>query len=317
MPPDSASDSPTPPGCAGLGRLLREHRAWLEEHGETVVGSGILRRGQLSACLHTAYGPPGQDKGPDNQDYALAWAPPDGDAGRSPRLALALADGLTSSFRAEWAAEAACWAALRRLVEDDPARDPLGRARRAFAAAGDVLASTADEMAADPRASCPPGQFVSTWKYILQRGLLLQTTLTLAWLDGNRLRAALVGDAGVLWRERDLDDPGRPADRVLAQCDLTTQQVRALGPAAGAAEFDAWVEQPRRTPFLCALFTDGLGRGLGECPFTLLDEAERLYAAREENPARVCIEQVIEQRPTDFADNLTLILIREDPALAA
>ena len=70
----------------------------------------------------------------------------------------------------------------------------------AFNEAGLTIGRLADELARDPEASCPDGQFVSTWKYILKKGGLFQTTLTLAWLDGDHFRIAMVGDGGALWR---------------------------------------------------------------------------------------------------------------------
>jgi hypothetical protein len=65
-------------------------------------------------------------------------------------------------------------------------------------------------------------------------------------------------------------------------------------------------------PFLCALSTDGIGRGLGTSPLTLLDELEKLQAAGEANPARRFIEQAIQRRPKDFNDNVTLAVLRAE-----
>ena len=169
-------------------------------------------------------------------------------------------------------------------------------------------------MARDPEASCPPGQFLSTWKYILKKGGLFQTTLTLAWLDRDFLRIAMVGDGGAVWRSYRATPPGqRATDRVLAACDLDSQQVCALGPADRCVrEFDCWHEEELNGPFLCALHTDGVGRGLGGNPLALLDELEELQAAGVENPARRFIEQAIAERPQDFDDNLTLAVIRAE-----
>ncbi len=148
----------------------------------------------------------------------------------------------------------------------------------------------------------------------MKKGGLFQTTLTLAWLDGDHFRMAMVGDGGALWRGYRGPRDGRQAtDRILAACDLDSQQVYALGPAERCVrEFDCWHEEELNGPFLCALSTDGIGRGLGTSPLTLLDELEGLQAAGEENPARRFIERAIQQRPKDFDDNLTLAVIRAE-----
>ncbi len=87
---------------------------------------------------------------------------------------------------------------------------------------------------------------------------------------------AMVGDGGALWRG--YRGPARrpqATDRVLAACDLDSQQVYALGPADRCVQdFDCWHEEELNGPFLCALSTDGIGRGQGASPTVLLDELE-------------------------------------------
>jgi hypothetical protein len=297
-------------GHPEFDRLLQENRAWLAERGEIVVGSGAFQSGRLAAAIHSDFGPADQDKAT-NQDYALAWRPPD-EAQQRLRFVLALGDGLTTSFRAESAAALACWVGVRALVENVAPAQPLDLARLAFTEAGLTIGRLADNLARDPELSCPRGQFLSTWKYILKKGGLFQTTLTLAWLDGDHFRLAVLGDGGVLWRDyRGTRDSPHAADRVLAACDLDSQQVCALGPAQRCVrDFDCWHEEQIDGPFLCALSTDGIGRGQGLSPMELLNELERLQAAGVENPARQFIERAIEQRPKDYDDNLTLAVIR-------
>ena len=127
-----------------------------------------------------------------NQDYALAWWPSAAEARQPLRFVLALADGLTTSFRSECASALACWVAVRALVENIRVPGPADLARLAFNEAGESIGRLADGLAADPEASCPEGQFLSTWKYILRKGGLFQTTLTLAWLDRDCFRIAMV-----------------------------------------------------------------------------------------------------------------------------
>ncbi len=176
--------------------------------------------------------------------------------------------------------------------------------------AGESLGRLAEELAREPEASCPAGQFLSTWKYILRKGLLLQSTLTLAWLDRRFLYVAMIGDGGGVWRGYGASPgAGRADDRVLAECDLARHQVRALGPAErNLREFDCWRQQELHGRFLCVLHTDGIGRGMGGKPLRLLDEMEELRGAGE-NAARRFIERAIEERPQDFDDNLTLAVI--------
>ena len=153
---------------------------------------------------------------------------------------------------------------------------------------------------------------MSTWKYILRKGVLFQSTLTLAWLDRHFFRVAMVGDGGAVWRSYRTTGQGRPAeDRVLAQCDLDRHAVCAIGPAdRNVREFDCWREEQAGGPFLCALHTDGVGRGLGRNPTALLDELETSESLSAENASRRFIRQAVEQRPRSFDDNLTLAVIR-------
>jgi hypothetical protein len=306
----TAADLPSI-GHPDFDLLLRENQAWLAQRGELIVGSGAFQCGRFSGSIHSDFGPVDQDK-TTNQDYALAWYPSAAETRPRLRFALALGDGLTTSFRSESASALACWVGIRALIEHIGVANPQELARLAFCEAGLTIGRMADELARAPEASCPEGQFLSTWKYILKKGGLFQTTLTLAWLDDAYFRIAMVGDGGVLWRGyHGSFDPPKGIDRTLAACDLDSQQVRALGPVDRCVrEFDFWHEEELNGPFLCALSTDGIGRGRGASPLALLDELEGLQAAGEENSARRFIEQSIRQRPKDFDDNLTLAVIR-------
>jgi hypothetical protein len=297
-------DEPPASGSPDVDRVVRECRTWLAECGELIVGSGGFRAGPFSGSIHCDFGPPTQDKST-NQDYALVWRPATDDNAQ-PRLVLALADGLTNSFRSECAASMACWTAVRALIEASGTKPPDDLARHAFNDAGQTIARIAEEFCRDPEASCPEGQFLSTWKYILKKGGLFQTTLSLAWIDERHFNLAIIGDGGALWRS------SKSNDRVLAACNLESQQVHALGPADPLVhEFECWRQEPIDGPFLCALMTDGVGRGIGQQPFMLLDELERHQAGGADNEAREYIELAIRNRPKDFDDNLTLAVIRD------
>jgi serine/threonine protein phosphatase PrpC len=310
MSQDADSDEPFtfPPA---FDHVIRENQAWLAERGRTIIGSGCFQSGPLSASVHTDFGPEDQDKEA-NQDYAVAWLPYDEETRRRFRFVVALGDGLTTSFRSEWASALVCSVASRALADGNAGLEPIELAKYAFNEAGGSLGRLADQLARAPEASCPPGQFASTWKYILRKGMLFQSTLTLAWLDQHFFRVAMVGDGGAVWRScRAPAHSQRAVDHVLAQCDLDQHQVCALGPAdRNVREFDCWHEEELDGPFLCALHTDGVGRGLGDNPTALLDQLEELQTAGEENTARRFIEQAVEQRPREFEDNLTLAVIR-------
>jgi hypothetical protein len=311
---DQAADADNMPfsGPPEFDRLIRGHQAWLAERGETIIGSGCFRAERLTGSLHSDFGPQSQDKDT-NQDYALAWLPHDAKMRERFQFLLALGDGLTTSYQSEWASALVCSVALRALLEGDPSLPPQALVRDAFNQAGRSLGLLADEMSRDPQASCPPGQFLSTWKYILRKGALFQTTLTLAWLDQHFLRLAMIGDSGGAWRERLASPRGQVADRVLAECDLEQHRVCALGPTDGdVREFDCWREESLDGPFLCALYTDGVGRGLGGNSSALLDELETLEMEGVENPARRFIQRAIEECPRRYDDNLTLAVIRAE-----
>jgi serine/threonine protein phosphatase PrpC len=320
---------PSGTGSPGIDLVVRENRAWLAERGELVVGSGSFCAGPYSGSIHCDFGPPTQDKNA-NQDYALAWRPTADGERRLPRLVLALADGLTNSFRSEWAAAAACWVAVRVVVEGSRTAAPQELARFAFNEAGHTIVRAAEEFSRDPETSCPEGQFLSTWKYILKKGGLLQTTLTLAWIDADHFNLAIIGDGGALWRgyarptaekvafrsakEAALSrSERRQSDRVLAACNLESQQVHALGPADPFVhEFDHWRQERCAGPFVCALMTDGIGRGIGANSLRLLDDLEAYDAAGSVNSAREFIARSVRERPKDFDDNLTLAIVRRE-----
>jgi len=283
-------------------------RRQLYEHGEIRVGCGSFDLGFVHGSLYTGFGPRTQDKDT-NQDYALAWWPHSDKSGTRVRFALALADGVTDSYRAEWGAALACWAALRDLSQANNSDEATAVGERAFVAAGNAIADLANELARDPRASCPEGQFLSTWRYMLLNGRLLETTLSLLWVEDERLCLAIVGDAGALWRVHD----SSPSDqgRVLAQCDLATSVVRALGPRCPTVvPFDCWGEESLSDGFLCTLFTDGIGRSLGTDPLMILDDLDKLEAAAVPNQAHSYIEQALADRPEQFDDNVTLAIVR-------
>jgi len=288
---------------------------WLGRAGELVVGSGCLHSGATTLAVHTDFGPPGQDK-ETNQDYALAWGSDHRSQVAKPLLAIALADGVTSSYRSEWASELVCAVALRKLVEQLISHEatattpefPRAVVEIAFADACGALQEIAKNMEASPKDFCPPGQFLLTWKYILRKGLLLQSTLTLAWIQDDWFRLAMVGDSGLLWREGGASE----AEEVLAP-DLSTNAVNVLGPRTGQPPpFDSLEQRPWSAQVQCALFSDGVGRGClksqKSCAW-LLDRLARSQAENHLNPAQECLRQIIAGGDPAYDDNLTLAFL--------
>jgi hypothetical protein len=316
--PDASPGESDLTGAGLVADRARPLLLWLRQAGQLVVGTGCLQNGSTTLALHTDYGPPAQDK-ETNQDYALAWSSGPRPGASEPVMALALADGVTSSYRSEWASELACAVALHKLVEcltrppiiAQASDAPSDIARNAFAAAGRALQEVAQQLEVRPEASCPPGQFLSTWKYILRKGVLLQTTLTLAWLQKGLFRLAMVGDGGVLWRERRLDST--PQDEVLAEADLSTNEVHVLGPRTPEpGAFDLWMERPWTRSMVCAISSDGVGRGVQKAKLSLLNGLAELQAQDVANPAEAFIRQIVETGDPAFDDNLTLALLTRE-----
>ncbi len=312
MSPHSALDDLPSTGDERLDSVIRAHLDHLAQRGCLIIETGRSRCNRFDIALHTDFGPLEQDKAK-NQDYALVWQPSRAESGDRLQFALALSDGLTSSFWSERAAVLACWVAMGVLVDRKATLAPEELARSSFDAAGRAIGQFVDDLRRDPEAARPRDQpYASTWRFMLERGRLMQTTLMLAWVAREDFHLAIVGDGGALWRDYATTGSGRErTDRILAQCDPETQQVQALGPNTPRfVAWDRWVRVPITGPFLCALFTDGIGRGLGDAPSRLLDDLERSHRGEADNPPRQFILRAIAERPADFQDNLTLASFR-------
>lgn len=294
-----------------LTELIKAQRERLECCGRIIEQSGSDQAGGVLVSLHSDYGPPDQDKGAKNQDFGLIWCSSETESASVPRLVIAIADGVTASSRSEWGASLACWMAVRTLVERSAELLPFDLAQAAFDAAGRSIGEVADVLAANPQESRPAMRKPSTWQYILGQGKLLQTTLMLAWLDQNTLRIASVGDGGAVWRGLNQETQRETCDQVFAHCDLETNQVNCLGPSDRAGlPFDVWIERPIDGPFLCAFYTDGVGRSLGDTPLTLLDGLEQMFTSNNMDISRSYLEKALSERPQDFIDNITLASLR-------
>lgn len=281
-----------------LSQHLAPHRSWLQESGSLRESSGVLTTDQDFLALHTHFGPSNQDKST-NQDYALAWM---GERG----LIVALADGLTDSFRSEWAAKLACFTAVHSLADATSGFEPQKKVEAAITAANFALARLVDTLARDAEASCPSGLPLYTWQWMLNgRRSLFQTTLTLAWLEVQSLRLGIVGDGAFVLHT---DDPLETI--VETKCSMTTEQVHALKPFPQASiSLDIYWEKELSRPFFCALCTDGIARGFGLDLEALLRQFIPRANGATGNSAEDFLNRMVYERPREFDDNLTLAVL--------
>jgi hypothetical protein len=274
--------------------------------GALCVKSGCLEGTCRRSWVHSEFGPAVQEKDT-NQDYVIAWK--DRSETEEPKefWAIVMADGVTSSHRAEWAAELACWTSLARLVELRRNVEARELAMRSIHAAGGAVGGMGDLFRKKPEMYRPDDEFPATWEYILSEGLLLQTTLTLVWWDGC-LHIAIVGDGAAAIRE--LNDG---ACRIVAGSDFETCGVHAIGPNnRQVAEPDVWNTMDVTMPFSLAVFTDGVGRGVAADASEIFAHADATIEDGEMNPARHVLDVLQQNRPKEFEDNLTLGLMYFD-----
>lgn len=276
-------------------------RQQLESSGSVCAESGDVDWPGGRISVHTDYGPAGQDKEV-NQDFVVAWVP---NQPSRIQCAVAVADGVSSSFQAEIGAQVACWAGLAQLVGKTEDFDRM--CRRSVDGAGDAIGGLADELSVEPERFRPASEFASTWKYTLQEGLLLQTTLTVAWMESNYLNVVIIGDGGAALLGFG-SDSGENGAEMLGGADAETNRVHALGPVnRHVTAFDCCERVKLDGPGIIALFTDGIGRGVGESLGQLTGEC-----GFNSGDARGVIERFVKERSVDFEDNLTLALIGLD-----
>lgn len=303
------SDLPIDGQSTALHRLRRKSQQALLATGQIMVGSGQLVGEGLLAGAYTHVGATNAEK-QTNQDYVLGWAPDAVGESHGIAMVIAMADGVTAAFRAEWASQIACWTAIRELSIRPDGEDPRISAEQAFLAATEAITEIAREVLRDQDRLRPPGEFDATWAYRLRKGRLLQTTLLLVWLDRNTFRIASVGDAGVVWRAYG-SGIAPPQDHIVAHCDLDTCLVNALGPFnPRSLSLDYWCELPRNEHILCVFYTDGIGRALGSDPTSILEDMDVLLNRPDNFPPQTYIERALADRPEIHDDNVSLAFIR-------
>jgi hypothetical protein len=289
-----------------LNHEVEAAREKVQAAGSLCVTSGRLEKSRRRLWVHSEFGPAIQEKDT-NQDYVIAWQDDSNSKERTGAWAIVMADGVTSSYWAERAAELACWVSLAGLVDLRGSQSKMQLALSSIHAAGNVIGELADVITKEPGKCCPEGEFEATWEYTLAEGLLLQTTLTLVWWDG-RLHIAMVGDGAVAIRE-----PGDTGGRMVAGSDFETHRVHALGPNnRQVAELDGWDSLELKVPCSLAVFTDGVARGVGGDVSEIFERADAAIKVGETNPAQRTIDLFQQNRPTEFEDNLTLGLVYFD-----
>jgi|GEM_PF-4681332 len=268
-----------------------------------------------------------------NEDFVIGWMPHPGEKNATVKLAVAMADGVSSCLYPQWAAETACWRALCELVRNASAPQPSVSEQKGHAES--LAVRSMDAVLADLRvireslttsASIykPVGEFDSTWNYRLRQGKILQTTLMLAWVDlTDTLHIASVGDGGALLRSTGKQYANtEEAGDLIMNCDPTTNDVRALGPNSPVfsdltpEERRAWLHFASRDfhlPRRCVLFTDGVGRCFAQKPMELFSFIENRRKGQSEKglPLR-CLQDLAAPAnwpPSVEPDNLTLVII--------
>lgn len=289
-------------------KLIDDCRSRLSAGGTLISTSGSAAWSGGSLAVYSDYGPPGQDKEV-NQDYALLWLPGENAPRGGLYWAAAVADGVTCSFRPEWGAELACFHALASLIGRSSAQSPLEQATAAVGAAGEALGIAAERIAQRDEFR-PADEFPATWRMRLKLGRLLQTTLTLAWLEDETLSIAMVGDGGAVVRLG--GEAGR--DEILGEGEPDTDLVHALGPANRRIEsLDLWWQFPFQAGSTLALYTDGIRRAVRSSAGDLLDRATELLTAESAaNVAEQLIRELLAAGAETLEDNLTLLIAKRD-----
>lgn len=294
-------------------RLVRRFRSQLSVAGVVQTHSGALRWSGGSLFGHSDFGPPEQDKS-GNEDFLVLWTAADQDGPATIPWVAALADGVTSSCRSKLAAELVCWCGVSALLAASADCQPpecgiqaVRQAVKCLRLVGRVFRRNKEELQ-------PADEFPATWDYRLHSGTFLQTTLTLAWFQSNRVHIARVGDGGAALLLCG-DGTAKGPTEVLLPIDVDAHQVHALGPDTDAMirpDDSIALEMPAKAAL--ALYTDGMARVVQTDPTLLCDEFDRAMA---ESPvprdvaARV-VKNMMATEPDQLRDNLTVVFVTSD-----
>ena len=291
--------------------IARECRRQLESAGEIVSESGVIPRSQEHIFVHTDFGPEKQDKDT-NQDFVLGWCAPS-PCGNDMQWAVAIADGVTSSWRSELAAQVACWTGLSGLVTSGE-ESASNRGWQGLNAACDGVDRLTEAFLPHSETLCPADEFPATWDYMVRSGLFFQTTLLLVWREGTRVILVSVGDGGAAIRESASATP-EESDWSILTTDLSAEYVNVIGPSGhDVLKTDAVLSVDIDSFSILALYTDGIGRVAQPAPSRLMSVIARESADsdRRTNVAEETINLLMESSPDELQDNLTLVVITQD-----
>ncbi len=238
-----------------------------------------------------------------NEDFVLTWVP-NSEGSENVAWAVAMADGVSSSYFAREAAELVCWTALEHLVNSSSVSS-LTVAEEAVSHATETLYQLGELVRADPQGCMPLDDYASTWAYVLRKGRFLQTTLTLAWECEDILFLAIVGDGGAL-----LSSGKHETVDWITSKSKDSHVVHALGPdKLSGQQLDLACSIEVSRAYELALFTDGLHPAISGSPGYCFERPTLRHAA---NSARAIIGEWLQTDPSQFDDNLTLALVVRD-----
>lgn len=296
-----------------IRRISRRDRRLLHRTGRLRVRSGSLSGPNGTLYGHSEFGPSGLDKDC-NEDFVLLWAPSPGAARDSLDWAIAVADGVTSSYRSDLAAELVCWSSLASLVRSMPSESTPDVGREAIQSASASLRSAGRMFSMHTTDWRPLEEFASAWAYRIARGVFLQTTLTLAWCRRDELHLVRIGDGGAMLFDAAGADM-QPEVFPLFDVNTETHTVQALGPVTPADRipFDHLSFRFQAGSVL-ALYTDGVGRHVQRQPLDLWNCFHRALAEESAaDAANLVIQQLVSTDAEALQDNLSLVFVTREP----
>lgn len=291
-----------------IRRISRRDRRLLHRAGRVRVMSGSLSGRNGTLYGHSDFGPRDLDKDC-NEDFVLLWAPSPGAVQSSLEWTVAIADGVTSSYRSDLAAELACWASLASVVRSSVTEQPADTDRNAIRSAAAALRAAGRMFHSNPADWRPADEFATAWAYRLASGVFLQTTLTLAWCRRDEVHLVRVGDGGAMLLEP--SGTGSPRRvQTLFDVDTETHSVQALGPVVSGGIVPGDQQSLRVPPdSVLAIYTDGVGRHVQQQPLDLFERFEKVrgHHADAEGVAGSVIQQLLATDAETLQDNLSLV----------
>lgn len=291
-----------------IRRIGRRYRRLLYGTGRVRVMSGSISGRGGTLYGHSNFGPRDLDKDR-NEDFVLLWAPSPGAPRSSPDWAVAVADGVTSSYRSDLASELACWSSLASVVRSTAKEMPSDTGLNAIHSAAASLRAAGRMFGSHAAQWRPADEFASAWAYRLASGVFLQTTLTVAWCRRDDVHLVRVGDGGATLLEP--TEPGSPGRvQSLFDVDTETHAVQAIGPVVSGCILPSdqlSLSLPHGS--VLAIYTDGVGRHVQQQPLALFERFEKVcgHHSDTEKMAGSVIQQLLASDAESLQDNLSLV----------